>query len=141
MRRREVGSFRSVVSQPGGLYPTITCLCGSTRFGEAFAAQNLRLTLAGHIVLSVGCYVYGDDDLFAALSAEEQAATKRRLDALHLRKIDLADECLFLNQGDYLGESSLRELAYARQAGKKIKFLEWPSQWALGGEETAWSAS
>mgnify|MGYP001590177140 CR=1 FL=1 len=87
--------------------------------------------------MSVGCETHSDDNLFGQLPPEEQAATKRRLDFLHLRKIDLADECLFLNQGDYLGESSLRELAYARQAGKKIRFLEWPSQWALEGEEVA----
>ena len=134
---KRTGSYRSVVSAPGGIYPTIVCLCGSTRFGKAFAAANLRETLLDKIVLSVGCYVHGDDELFSNLSKEEQAATKRRLDALHLRKIDLADECLFLNQGDYLGESSLRELAYARQAGKKVRFLEWPSQWALEGEEAA----
>jgi hypothetical protein len=30
------------------------------------------------------------------------------LDELHLRKIDLAQEALFLNVGGYLGESSRR---------------------------------
>ncbi len=35
--------------------PTIVCLCGSTRFSEAFREANLRETLAGKIVLTVGC--------------------------------------------------------------------------------------
>ena len=49
---------------------------------------------------------------------------KVKLDELHLRKIDLADEVLILNVGGYIGESTGRELAYARQHGKTIRFLE-----------------
>lgn len=51
----------------------------------------------------------------------EQA--KPRLDELHLRKIDLADEVLILNVGGYIGESTARELAYAREHGKRIRSL------------------
>lgn len=40
--------------------PTIVCLCGSTRFGEAFAKANLEETLAGKIVLSVGSMTHSD---------------------------------------------------------------------------------
>jgi len=43
---------------------------------------------------------------------------------LHLRKIDLADEVYILNVGGYIGESTARELAYARDHGKRIRFLE-----------------
>lgn len=123
-RQRQFGATRSVVSAPGGLFPTIVCLCGSTRFGAAFAAANLRETLAGKIVLSVGCFTHGDDELFAALSLEEQAATKRRLDALHLRKIDLSDEILVISIDGYLGESTRREITYALAQGKPVRWLE-----------------
>lgn len=50
--------------------------------------------------------------------------TKARLDELHLRKIDLADEVLILNVGGYIGESTRRELAYAQSLGKSVRFLE-----------------
>ena len=43
---------------------------------------------------------------------------------LHLRKIDLADRVLVLNVGGYIGESTTREIAYARKIGKPIGFLE-----------------
>ncbi|KKL45680.1 hypothetical protein LCGC14_2353240, partial [marine sediment metagenome] len=43
---------------------------------------------------------------------------------LHLRKIDMADEVLILNVGRYIGESTVRELAYARKQGKIIRWLE-----------------
>jgi hypothetical protein len=52
------------------------------------------------------------------------AAEKVALDELHKRKIDLADEVLILNVGGYIGESTGRELAYAREHGKIVRFLE-----------------
>ena len=100
--------------------PTIVCLCGSTRFGEAFAQANLRETLAGKIVLSVGCYTHSDAELGIAQDGE----VKRRLDELHLRKIDLADEVLVLNVGGYVGESTEREVLYALGKGKAIRWLD-----------------
>ncbi len=74
---------------------TIVCLCGSTRFMEAWQKANLEETLAGRIVLSVGCNTKSDADLqrMGELSAEK----KIELDELHKRKIDLADEILILN--------------------------------------------
>ena len=98
--------------------PTIVCLCGSTRFGEAFRKANMKETLAGKIVLSIGCNLKSDDAL--GLPPE----TKAKLDKLHLQKIDLADEVLILNVGGYVGESTLNELKYAYYHNKIIRFLE-----------------
>jgi hypothetical protein len=102
--------------------PTIVCLCGSTRFGEAFRDANLRETVAGKIVVSIGCDLRNDHDLWPDEATRERL--KRELDELHLRKIDLADEVLILNVGGYIGESTARELAYARCHGKAVRFLE-----------------
>lgn len=102
--------------------PTIVCLCGSTRFGEAFREANLRETIAGKIVVSIGCDLRDDHDLWPDEVTRERL--KRELDELHLRKIDLADEVLILNVGGYIGESTARELAYARSLGKVVRFLE-----------------
>ncbi|MCP9213314.1 hypothetical protein [Streptomyces cucumeris] len=46
------------------------------------------------------------------------------LDALHLRKIDLADRILVVNPGGYIGESTSREIAYAHATGKPISFTD-----------------
>jgi multidrug resistance efflux pump len=108
--------------------PTIVCLCGSTRFSEAFREANLRETLAGRIVLTIGCDMRSDAELFADKSEAELAEIKARLDELHLRKIDLADEVLILNVGGYVGESTRRELEYARAQQKRIRWLEFRSQ-------------
>ena len=112
---------------PGGSRPLIVCLCGSTRFGAAFREANLRETLAGNIVLSIGCDLHSDADLFARVPAAEIERLKQRLDWLHRRKIDLADEVLILNVGGYVGDSTCSELEYARERGKGLRFLEpWP---------------
>src|SRR5580658_7370538 len=97
--------------------PTIVCLCGSTRFYKEFQQYNLTETLAGKIVLSVGAFVHYDTP---HLTPEQKIA----LDELHKRKIDLADEVLILNVGDYIGSSTRSELEYAINAGKVIRFLE-----------------
>ncbi len=83
--------------------PTVVCLCGSTRFGDAFRRANLEETLAGRIVLTIGCDMRSDDEIFGKMTAEEQAHIKDALDELHLRKIDLADEILVLNIEGYTG--------------------------------------
>lgn len=97
--------------------PVRVCLCGSTRFPDAFVRATREETLAGRIVLSVGLFGHQE-------GIDMGGPVKAALDALHLRKIDLADEVLFLNVGGYMGESTRRELAYAKTRGKRIRFLE-----------------
>ena len=104
--------------------PTVVTLCGSTRFGEAFAKATLDETLAGNIVLSIGCNMRSDEELFAHMSQEERDALKQRLDDLHKRKIDISDEVLILNQEGYIGDSTRSELDYARAHGKVVRWLE-----------------
>ena len=49
---------------------------------------------------------------------------KEMLDDMHLRKIDMADDIFVINVGGYIGESTRREISYAEQTGKNIKYLE-----------------
>lgn len=101
--------------------PRIVCLCGSTRFMDAFRSANLQETLAGRIVLSIGCDTKSDADLMAL--GELTEADKAALDELHKRKIDLADEIYVLNVDDYIGSSTFGELGYARAKGKTVRWL------------------
>jgi len=108
----------------GAKRPTIVCLCGSTRFSHAFREANLRETLAGRIVLTIGCDMKTDGELFADLDETAIERIKADLDELHKRKIDLADEILVLNVGGYIGDSTRSEVAYALAAGKAVRWLE-----------------
>lgn len=98
--------------------PRIVCLCGSGRFREAFERAEFEETLAGRIVLTIGCNTH-DVERSEALRHHKPA-----LDELHLRKIDLADEILVLNVGGYVGESTAREIQYALSHGVAVRYLE-----------------
>lgn len=97
--------------------PTIVCLCGSTRFKEEFLAQQKRLTLEGKIFLTVGFFGHVDE-------IKPTVEEKIKLDELHLRKIDLADEILVINPGGYVGDSTRREIMYAMRHHKAIRAIE-----------------
>lgn len=98
-----------------GKYKVIT-LCGSTRFKDEFMEVQKQLTLAGNIVLSVGCFGHSGDEF-----TEEQ---KKMLDNMHKRKIDMADGIFVINKDGYLGHSTLCEIAYAICHNKTVEFLE-----------------
>ncbi|WP_433724266.1 hypothetical protein ACQP2Y_02785 [Actinoplanes sp. CA-051413] len=93
--------------------PEIVCICGSIRFADEMRAANGELTLAGVIVVAPG-------EAGESITSEQKAA----LDALHRRKIDLADRVLVVNPGGYIGESTSREIAYAQATGKPVSFTD-----------------
>lgn len=98
-----------------GNYKVIT-LCGSTRFKEDFERVNRELTLAGNIVISVGCFGHAGDTF-----TEEQ---KVMLDDIHKRKIDMADAIFVINKNGYVGSSTKSEINYAWRNNKEIMFME-----------------
>ena len=104
--------------------PKIVCLCGSTRFKDAFIKAQLEETLAGKIVLTIGCNMKSDTEIFGHLNKKEFAYIKIKLDELHKRKIDLADEVLVLNVNGYIGENTRSEINYAKIHGKPIRYLK-----------------
>lgn len=114
--------FLNETWKPEPIKPRVVCLCGSTRFIEEFQAANLRETLAGNIVLSVGCNTKPDTDLMQSGTLTDEL--KASLDDLHKRKIDLADEVLILNVGGYVGDSTKSEIQYARLHRKRVRWLE-----------------
>jgi hypothetical protein len=97
------------------------CICGSTRFEGEMRAANRDLTSAGAIVVAPGVFLRAEDHEADEFITDEQ---KTALGALHLRKIDLADRVLVVNPGGYIGESTSREIAYARATGKPISFTD-----------------
>ena len=93
--------------------PEIVCLCGSVRFEEDWHKAELMLELAGYIVLSIG---------FGLPKLPPQ--TKRRLDELHRKRIDMCDWIYVINKGGYIGRSTKSEMFYAQKMNKRIKLME-----------------
>ncbi|MGW1181535.1 hypothetical protein ACWD7Y_01290 [Streptomyces drozdowiczii] len=98
--------------------PRIVVICGSTRFMAEMAEADLRETEAGRIVVKPGCDLKSPHALWS--DPVEAEALKARLDELHRAKIRLADEALVV--GDYIGDSTRAEIAYARSLGKPVRF-------------------
>src|SRR5579859_4503232 len=96
--------------------PKIVCLCGSTKFKEAFFLANFNETMAGKIVLSVGFFMHNEQYPVSGKQKED-------LDELHKRKIDLADEILVINLGNYIGLSTASEIEYAKKLNKSIRYM------------------
>lgn len=92
----------------------VVCICGSTRFREQIVAATRDRTLAGDIVLAPGVFGHSGD----AMTEGQKVA----LDALHLRKIDMADRVLVVNPGGYIGESTAREIAYAHSTHTPVTY-------------------
>lgn len=97
-------------------------LCGSLRFEEEFHYWNERLSLLGNIVYSVVVYpsYKGKKDWYT----KEQ---KETLDLIHLAKIDNSDAIFVIDRSRksdeiYTGESTERELEWAKMKDKKIDF-------------------
>ena len=83
-----------------------------------FLKLKKRLTLEGNIVISVGLFGHsGDNEVWTE-------GTKEMLDKMHLSKIDLADEIFVINVDNYIGESTKREIEYAKSKNKIVRFLE-----------------
>ena len=99
-----------------GKYKVIT-LCGSTRFKDEFIATQKRLSLQGCIVISVGLFGHSGDEEVS------RPGVKEMLDDMHLRKIDMADEVMVINPGGYIGQSTRREIEYAKSVGKPVNYL------------------
>lgn len=97
----------------------IITLCGSTRFKKEYEEVNRVLELADWVVLTVASYYHSER------SADLRAwilKNKRRLDRLHLAKIELSQAIVVIDVGGYVGSSTRSEIKHAKRRGKPIYF-------------------
>lgn len=108
--------------------PKVICICGSTRFADLHAILRWELEKNGKAICLMINYLpvwfaegrgWNSHDHFG-----EQEGIKNVLDELHLRKIDLADEVFVINKDGYIGESTRREIEYAKDKGKPVNYME-----------------
>ena len=101
----------------------IVVLCGSSRFVDLMAAcawiierEEKAITMGLHLLP----WWYSIEPIPDHLAEHEGVADA--MDDLHLRKIDLADEIFVVNQNGYVGESTSREIEYAREHKKPVRW-------------------
>lgn len=101
----------------------IVCLCGSTRFKKEFEKAAAELSLRGCIVLSLG--VFGKSGDYERYDIDENDEKLReQLNDMHKQRIEMSDAVYVVNPGGYVGESTKREIEYARSHGKDVLWLE-----------------
>lgn len=102
--------------------PKIIVLCGSSRFCDVMAVVAWQLEKQeGAITLGLHLLPY-----WYPAAPDHQAEAEGvadAMDALHLRKIDLADEVFVVDVGGYWGESTEREIQYAKDRGRPIRYF------------------
>lgn len=104
--------------------PKVVVLCGSSRFCDIMAVcawllerDEGAITMGLHTLPVWYCL----EEIPDHLAEHEGVADK--LDALHLRKIDLADEVFVVDAaGGYIGDSTRNEIRYATERGLPIRF-------------------
>lgn len=99
----------------------VVTILGSSRWKGDILAEVARLTLEGKLVISLG--VFGHTDLPEYNWDTDASDLKTMLDALHKQKIDMADSVHVVNPSGYYGESTTREIEYARSLGKPVTFM------------------
>lgn len=118
---QHAGTEKEGLSKGTRWFPEIVCLCGPMRFHDAYRQAEYDLELQGKIVLAPSFKPgAGEHDGTTGCTPEQ----KVQLDALHKKKIEMADRVLILNVGGYVGESTRSEIEHAKAHGKTVDFLE-----------------
>ncbi len=100
----------------------VVTMCGSSRFVTIMAVcawlierDEKAITMGLHLLPEWYC----KDKIPDHLAEHEGVADE--MDELHLRKIDISDEIFVVDPADYIGESTNKEIVYARKQGKGIR--------------------
>lgn len=104
--------------------PKIVTICGSSRFVDIMAVcawiierDEQAIVMSLHLLP----WWYSNDLPDDHLAEHEGVADQ--MDELHLRKIDISDEIFVVNYGDYVGESTTKEIEHAKENGKDIRWF------------------
>lgn len=103
----------------------IITLIGSARFEPWFKIWNEALSLAGHSVFTLSVYPSDKKGVREWYTEED----KEMLDAVHREKIRHSHAVVLINKFAYIGESTLREVEYARWHEVPVHPLE---SWGVG---------
>lgn len=101
----------------------IVVLCGSSKFVDIMAVCAWLIE-RDEGAIAMGLHLipwwYSEEEIPDHLAEHE--GVSEAMDELHLRKIDIADEVFIVNHKGYMGESTSKEIEYARSLGKTLRW-------------------
>lgn len=101
--------------------PRVWCICGSSRFIDQIAVTAWEFEKRG--VVTLGMHLLPSSYTDQADHQAEHEGIADKMDALHLRKIDMADQVYVVDVNGYIGESTRREIAYAERTSKPVHYM------------------
>lgn len=96
--------------------PKVITICGSMRYSKEMMkiAEQLELK-QGYAVIQ--CVYNVDGERYEGIDATI-------LDKIHRKKIDISDAIYVVNIDGYIGESTKKEIEYAKNTGKQVIYHE-----------------
>ena len=92
----------------------IVTICGSMKFKEKMLEVAKELEIKNNYIV-IQC-IYSDDKF--------SETEKQTLAKLHYGKIEISDAIYVVNVNGYIGNSTRKEIEYAKKHGKEIMYLE-----------------
>jgi len=103
--------------------PKIVCLCGSSRFVDIMAVVAWLIERdEGKIALGLHLLPLWYPNVPEHHLAEAEGVAAK-MDELHRRKIDIADEVFVVDWHGYIGESTAKEIEYAIEQNKILRYI------------------
>lgn len=95
----------------------IACVCGSMRYYDDMLIAARHLSLSGYIVVF--------PFMVFKPGSEQESDAKQMLDIMHQAKIDMSELVVIVTDNTrYWGESTTREIAYAKEHGKYLQIAQ-----------------
>lgn len=93
----------------------VITICGSLKFQKEMMIAAEKMNLEGNCVLTPVYPVLKDYNI-----NDEQL---KKLKEAHFKRIELSDAILVVNINHYIGNSTNREIEYAKKLGKEIRYV------------------
>ena len=108
------------ISDKQSLDRKIITICGSNKFTDIIELEAIKLSLKGNIVLTPVLHIM---DNINKLSLPDEDVSNL-LEKIHKTKIEMSDIIYVVNYNNYIGESTKKEIDYAKLLGKLIIYME-----------------
>lgn len=97
----------------------IITLCGSTKFRKQYEIVNRVLELNDWAVLTVASYYHCERSPKIRNWIRDN---KKKLDRLHIEKIDISQAIVVIDVDGYVGQSTKSEIKHAKKSNKPVYY-------------------
>lgn len=97
----------------------VVCICGSVRFKKEIMLWACYWSSLNYVIVMPHCFAH---EKFHDTKNNTAVKTKRQLDILHFTKITMSDFVFVVDVDEYVGDSTAREIRFARKRNIPVKY-------------------